>query len=316
MPRVAPLRSRTSAVALAGGVATALLLTGCGGDSTTATEAGATPSGTDGLSIVASTDVYGSIATAVAGDAATVTSIITDPSADPHSYEANTRTQLELSRADVVVENGGGYDDFVDTMLKAADNPDVRVVNAVDVSGKAAGAGEELNEHVWYDVPSVRKVADAVEAALTQAAPDDAATFKANADAFDAQLATLEQTITADAAATRGAPVAITEPVPGYLLDALGAVEKTPEAFSEAIEEDTDVPVDVLQETLALFTDRQVRALVYNEQTTGPQTEQVLAAARAAGIAVVPVTETLPEGKDYTTWMTENVEAVAAALRP
>jgi len=108
----------------------------------------------------------------------------------------------------------------------------------------------------------------------------------------------------------------MTEPVPGYLLDALGAVEKTPAEFSEALEEDTHVPVDVLQETLALFTDRQVRALVYNEQTSGPQTEQVLAAARDAGIAVVPVTETLPEGKDYTQWMTENVEAVAAALRP
>jgi zinc/manganese transport system substrate-binding protein len=87
-------------------------------------------------------------------------------------------------------------------------------------------------------------------------------------------------------------------------------------AFSEAIEEDTDVPVDVLQETLALFSDRQVRALVYNEQTTGPQTEQVLAAARAAGIAVVPVTETLPDGEDYLTWMTGNVQAVAAALQP
>ena len=308
MPRAATARSRTSVVA-GGAVATALLLTGCGGGSTTGAE-------TDGLSVVASTDVYGSIASAVAGDAATVTSIITDPSADPHSYEANTRTQLELSRADVVVENGGGYDDFVDTMLKAADNPGVAVVNAVDVSGKAAAAGEELNEHVWYDVPTVRKVAAAIEAALAEASPDDAATFAANAAAFDAQLATLEQTTATDAAATTGAPVAITEPVPGYLLDALGAVEKTPVEFSEAIGEDTDVPVDVLQETLALFTDRQVRALVDDEQTSGPQTEQVLAAARDAGIAVVPVTETLPEGKDYTQWMTENVEAVAAALRP
>jgi len=309
VPRAATVRPRSAV--LVGGLAAALLLTACGGGSTTSPG-----SGDEGVSVVASTDVWGSVASAVAGDAATVTSIITDPSADPHSYEANTRTQLELSRADVVVENGGGYDDFVQTMLKAADNPRVDVVDAVDVSGKAATAGEELNEHVWYDVPTVRKVAAAVEAALAQAAPDDAATFAANAQAFDAQLATLEQTIATDAAATRGAPVAITEPVPGYLLGALGAVEKTPVAFSEAIEEDTDVPVDVLQETLALFSDRQVRALVYNEQTSGPQTEQVLAAAKEAGIAVVPVTETLPEGEDYVTWMTGNARAVAAALQP
>ena len=98
------------------------------------------------------------------------------------------------------------------------------------------------------------------------------------------------------------------------LLTALGARNVTPDKFSEAIEEETDVPVDVLQETLSLFTQKQVRALVYNEQTTGPQTEQVLAAAKDNGIAVVPVTETLPEGKDYTTWMTENVDAIAAAL--
>ena len=308
MRRAPHVHPRGSA-ALVGGVAGTLLLAACGSSAT----AGSTEDA--GLSVVASTNVYGSIASAVAGDAATVTSIISDPSADPHSYEANTRTQLELSRADVVVENGGGYDDFVDTMLEAADNPGVTVVNAVDVSGKDAEA-EGFNEHVWYDVATVRKVADAVEAALAKAAPDDAATFAANAAAFDAELTTLEQTITTDAATTRGAPVAITEPVPGYLLAALGAEEKTPEEFSEAIEEETDVPVDVLQETLALFTDRQVRALVYNEQTTGPQTEQVLAAARTAGIAVVPVTETLPEGEDYTTWMTGTVEAVAAALRP
>jgi len=309
MPRAATVRPRPRAAVLAAGAATALLLTGCGGGSTTSP-------GSAGVSVVASTDVWGSVASAVAGDAATVTSIITDPSADPHSYEASTRTQLELSRADVVVENGGGYDDFVRTMLKSVDDPRIAVVDAVDVSGRAAAAGDELNEHVWYDVATVRKVAAAVEAALAKAAPADAATFAANAEAFDAQLAGLEQTIATDAATTRGAPVAITEPVPGYLLDALGAVTRTPVAFSEAIEGDTDVPVGVLQETLGQLRDRQVRALVYDEQTTGPQTEQVLAAAKAAGIPVVPVTETLPEDEDYVTWMTGTVRAVAAALQP
>lgn len=301
--------SRRTSLALAGALTATLALAACGDDS------GATGSSTPaaGLSVVASTNVYGSIASSIAGDAATVTSIIDDPSADPHSFEADTRTQLALSRATVVVENGGGYDDFVDTMLKAADNPDVEVVDAVEVSGKDTSG--DFNEHVWYDVETVRKVAQQIESALSEAAPADATTFEANLTTFEAGLDTLQQKITADAATTKGAPVAITEPVPGYLLDALGADDRTPEEFSEAIEEETDVPVDVLQETLALFTGKQVRALVYNEQTTGPQTDQVLTAAEDNGIAVVPVTETLPEGKDYTTWMTENVDAIATALR-
>ncbi|WP_432487488.1 metal ABC transporter solute-binding protein, Zn/Mn family [Kineococcus sp. SYSU DK018] len=289
---------------------TTLGLAACGGGDSTADGTGASADSTP--TVVASTDVYGSIAAAVAGDAATVTSIIDDPSADPHSYEADTRTQLALSRADVVVENGGGYDDFVGTMLDAADGADPVVVNAVELSGKDAGG--EFNEHVWYDVPTVRKVAAAVEAALAEASPGDAATFQANADALDAQLAELEQRIADAAATTSGTPVAVTEPVPGYLLDALGAEDRTPGEFAEAIEEETDVPADVLQETLALFPGGQVRALVHNEQTTGPQTERVLEAAQAADVPVVPVTETLPEGEDYVSWMSANVDAVVSAL--
>ncbi|WP_432562455.1 metal ABC transporter solute-binding protein, Zn/Mn family [Kineococcus sp. SYSU DK003] len=299
--------SRRSSLALATALAATLALGACGDDGSASAEA------PEGLSVVASTNVYGSIASSIAGDAATVTSIIDDPSADPHSYEASTRTQLELSRATVVIENGGGYDDFVDTMLNAADSQ-ATVLNAVEISGRTAEAGEELNEHVWYDVETVRKVAQALEDELAKASPDDAGTFEANLETFEAGLDTLEQKIQTAAATVQGRPVAITEPVPGYLLEALGATDATPEAFSEAIEEETDVPADVLQETLALFTQHQVQALVHNEQTTGPQTEQVLAAARDNGIAVVPVTETLPEGKDWTTWMTENVDAITAAL--
>ena len=270
-------------------------------------------SASDAVTIVASTSVYGDVAKTIAGDGATVTSIISDPSANPHSYEANTRTQLELSRAAIVIENGGGYDDFVDTMLKASGSK-ATVINAVDLSGRSAAAGEELNEHVWYDFPTVRKVADAVAAALAAAAPEQAATFTANGAKFDAQLAGLEEQEADARATTQGKGVAITEPLPGYLLDALGADNKTPEAFSEAIEEQNDVAPDVLEQTIALFDGKQVQALVYDEQNTGAQTEQVLEAAQDNGIAVVPVTETLPAGKTYLQWMNDNVTAIADAL--
>ncbi|MEZ0494057.1 metal ABC transporter solute-binding protein, Zn/Mn family [Kineococcus sp. TBRC 1896] len=305
--------SRRSTLALASVLTAGLALGACGGGDDTSSPAASSSSDAGGLSIVASTNVWGSVASSIAGDDATVTSIIDDPSADPHSYEANTRTQLELSKATVVVENGGGYDDFVDTMLAAASS-NATVLNAVDISGKEASAGEELNEHVWYDVETVREVAREIETTLAEAAPDDAATFEANLKTFERGLDTLEQKIEEDKASTEGKAVAITEPVPGYLLEALGTENETPEEFSEAIEEESDVPVDVLQQTLALFSGHQVQALVYNEQTTGPQTQEVLDAAKSNGVAVVPVTETLPEGEDYTTWMTGNVDAITAAL--
>ena len=107
---------------------------------------------------------------------------------------------------------------------------------------------------------------------------------------------------------------AITEPVPGYLLAAVGLVDLTPDQFSESIEGGTEVPVAVLDDTLTLFTDDQVAALVYNEQTSSPTTEQVKQAAEDSGIAVVPVTETLPDGDTYLTWMNANLDRLEQAL--
>jgi zinc/manganese transport system substrate-binding protein len=274
----------------------------------------ASSAGGGSVSVVASTNVYGDIVKQVAGGKASVTSIITDPGADPHSYEANTRTQLELSKADVVIENGGGYDDFVDTMLKSANNSGAKVLNVVDISGKTPGAGGELNEHVWYDFPTMEKLADQVASALSAADPSGASTFTANAATLKQKLQQLEATEASIKSAHTGAGVAITEPVPLYLLEACGLVNKTPDEFSEAIEEGTDVPAAVLQETLDLFAHKDVALLAYNEQTSGPETEKVRNAAKTNNVAVVPVTETLPDGKDYLTWMSGNLSAIQTAL--
>lgn len=285
-----------------------LALGACGSaDEATTTDSGA-------ISVVASTNVYGDVAQTIGGDAVDVTSIISDPAADPHSYEANARTQLALSKATIVIENGGGYDDFVDTMLSASSNTSATVINAVDVSGKAAAADDELNEHVWYDFPTMSKLADELVTALSTADPDGADTFRANGEAFKADLETLEGTEQDIAAAHGGEGVAITEPVPLYMLEAAGLKNLTPDAFSEAIEEENDVPPLVLQETLDLFSDHEVAVLVYNAQTTGPQTDQVIAAAKDADVPAVPVTETLPEGKTYVSWMTDNLAALSDAL--
>ena len=299
----------------AGALSLMLVVSGCGSSSRgNPASDGASPSGGAMLSVVASTNVYGDVVKQIAGDRVKITSIISDPAADPHSYEANSRTQLELSRADVIIENGGGYDDFVATMLKAAGNTDAKVLNVVDISGRTAPSGGELNEHVWYDFPTVEKLVAQLVTVLSAKDPADAAAFASGAAAFSQKLQQLESTEASIKAAHAGAGAAITEPVPLYLLDACGLVDKTPEQFSEAIEEGTDVSAGVLARTLELFTGKQVVLLAYNEQTSGPETEKVLAAAKTNGVAVVPVTETLPAGQDYVSWMSGNLAAVRTAL--
>ncbi|WP_282697501.1 zinc ABC transporter substrate-binding protein [Streptomyces sp. CC208A] len=264
--------------------------------------------------VVASTNVYGDVVEQVGGERVSVVSVISDPAQDPHSYEASTRTQLELSRAEVVVENGGGYDDFVGRMLRSSDNSSAQVISAVEVSGKEPDDGGEFNEHVWYDLPTMGRLADRIAQALGRASPADADVFKKNAEDFKKELAGLEARTDRIKARDAGTPVAVTEPVPLYLTEACGLTNRTPAAFSEAVEEGDEVSPRVLRETLALFAGRQVRALVHNEQTSGPQTEQVKEAAEDNGIPVVPVTETLPQGKDYVGWMADNITALDRAL--
>jgi zinc/manganese transport system substrate-binding protein len=292
------------------------LLAGCGNSSDSGSDRSVStaPAASSKVAVVASTNVYGDIVSRIGADRVSVTSVISDPAQDPHSYEASTQNQLALSKAKVVVENGGGYDDFVDRMLKSAGNSSAEVINAVQVSGRTAPKGDELNEHVWYDFPTVAKIADRIAAALGKADPANATTYTKNADAFKADLKPLEAKEAQIKKEHGGEAIAITEPVPLYMTGASGLVDKTPTEFSEAIEEGDDVSPKVLQETLALFTGKQVEALVYNAQTSGPQTEKSEQAAKAAGIPVVPVTETLPSGKNYLAWMTGNVDALANAL--
>ncbi|MFT4287371.1 metal ABC transporter solute-binding protein, Zn/Mn family [Nocardioides sp.] len=307
-------KTRASLAALALGLATAALA-GCGSDSdgTGAETSTSTAATGEPIVVVASTNVWGDIAEQVGGDAVEVTSIISSPDQDPHSFEASASNALILTKAQLVIENGGGYDDFMDQLLDAHDSS-ATVLNAVDISGKTAPEDGELNEHVWYDLPTAEKVADEIAAQLGTLAPDEADTFTANASTFKSMV---DQVVSAEAdlkSKYDGEAIGITEPVPLYLTEAAGLVNKTPEEFSEAIEEGDDVSAAVLKETLDLYTNKEVAALVYNEQTSGPITEKVEKAASDAGIPVVPVTETLPDGLDYVGWMQQNVDALGAAL--
>ena len=284
-------------------------LTGC------ATAVEPATASADTITIVASTNVYGDIAQQIGGDRVTVRSIISDAAQDPHSYQGNAQVQLALAKAQIVVVNGGGYDDFVGTLLRGAGNTRATELNAVTISGfDQSPATGSFNEHVWYDLPTVRRVATAIAARLSIIDPASASYFAANTTTFDTAIAGLDAKIEAFKAKHAGDGAAITEPVPLYLLTAAGLVNKTPAAFSEAIEGETDVAPDVLRQTLGLFSSRTVKLLAYNEQTTSPQTEQVLAAAQKAKIATVPVTETLPAKTHYVQWMAGMITALDTAL--
>ena len=314
MKRLAFISARSTTLAAATLAVAALTtgtLTGC---SQAASGDPASGSTSGRIDVVASTDVWGDVAKQIGGDKVEVTSIIDDPDKDPHEYQVSGQNQLALSKAEIVVVNGGGYDDFVDEMLASLRTKPV-VLNAADLSGYDQHPSDgEFNEHLWYDFRTVDKVAQRLATAYAKARPADRSTFEANAKRFEASVSALQATEARLKRQYAGKGVAITEPVPLYMLNAIGLVNKTPKKFSEAIENDTDVAPSVLQQTLDLFSSRSVALLAYNDQTAGAQTQKVVDAAKANDVPLVPVAETLPAGKTYLTWMRANLDAIGAAL--
>jgi zinc/manganese transport system substrate-binding protein len=302
--------------------ASALLLAGCA--ATPAPEAES-----DLVTVVASTNVYGNIASAVGREHLEVTNIISSPSQDPHSYEASARDRKAVDDADLVILNGGGYDTFMETLVEASATS-APVINAVEVSGLLPAdaaeddhaEGEEdhdhiegFNEHVWYSLTAMGRLADQIATDLGRIDPDNASTYAANAQEFVNQIGELQDKAESLIPKAAGRSVALTEPVPGYLIDTIGLVNATPEAFTEAIEEGSDVPPLALQETLDLITSKSVIMLGYNEQTSSPETEKLRDAAEDADINVASFTETLPDGYDYISWMSRvNIAQIEEAL--
>ncbi|BCN62249.1 putative ABC transporter solute binding protein [Prescottella equi] len=306
--------TRTTAAALGAALA-ALTLTACG----------TSPDSDGEIRVVASTNVWGSVAQAVAGDRLEVTSIVTEPSADPHSYEASPADAAKITDASLVVLNGGGYDQFVEDVLKSAgDKP---AVDAFDLYEERTGthateSAEEhaghshgsVNEHVWYDMPTVDATADAIAVELGKLDPEGAEVYNRNAAAFRDRLRQVSETTAGIAAAHRDAPIAQTEPIAHYLLQAASLKDVTPAAFTSAVENGTDPSPASIAETRQLLADKKVRVLVYNSQTVDKVTENIRENAENAGIPVVEVTETLPEGMDFVQWQTATAQSLADAL--
>ncbi|MEO6885608.1 MAG: zinc ABC transporter substrate-binding protein [Jatrophihabitantaceae bacterium] len=270
------------------------------------------------IRVLASTDVYAAIARQIGGDAITVTAILDRPDADPHSFEATPRTALEVSQAALMIVNGGGYDDFT-THLLAVANPKPEVIDAVEVSGLDAAGSDvnsaDFNEHVFYDLPAMAALGTRIAERLARIDPSAAGTFSRNAAAFTTALDGLQSRATAISATQPHVKAVVTEPVADYLLTAAGITDVTPHGFAQAIENETDPSVKDTAAVESLLASGSVRLLVYNVQTTGPVTDRVKAAAIAAGVPVVGVSETLPAGvPDYPSMIGAVLAAIDHAL--
>lgn len=310
--------TRSKLVLAAAAVAASVLaLTGCAGATT------ATQSSSGAVRVVASTNVYGQIAEAIGGEHVQVTSIISSTSQDPHEFEAAASDQLAVQRAQLLIENGGGYDPFLDDLAHSA-GTDAPIVAAAELSPAWAAASasptgehdnvEGFNEHVFYDPSTMKLVADRIAADLGRIDPANADDYTANAATFASGVAELATALGAIEAAHAGAEVFVTEPLPLYLTEAAGLVNATPSEFSEAVEEGQDVPPATLLDALGAIRSGAVKLVITNAQAGGAETTQVEDAAKAAGVPTLAFSEILPDGTTYLGWMQDNVDALAKAL--
>jgi len=260
---------------------------------------------------VAGENFYGDLIARVGGDRVDVTSIISDPAADPHTYESNTQNAESVADATLVVENSLGYDAFLDHLIGASPRSDRKVINVQQLLGLPDGS----NTHVWYDPATMPKVARAVTDALDQIEPNSKVAFEANLKTYLDSFAPLTARIADIKARYPGTPVAYTESVPGYLLTALGFQALTPQGFAKAIENGTDpAPVDVAAER-DLLTGHKVRLLLYNSQAMSPVTESIKSLAGDSGVPVVGVSETIPgQNESYVAWQLAQLNEMVAAL--
>jgi zinc/manganese transport system substrate-binding protein len=254
---------------------------------------------------------YADVISQIGGQYVTVSAIMSNPNTDPHTFEASPQVAQEVAGAQLVVQNGVGYDTFMDQIENAQPSSGRKVIDVQQLLGLP---GDTPNPHLWYDPTTMPKVAAAIGQALAALEPSHRAFFLAAVTTFDNSLKPWLAAVAALKSAAGGAAVATTEPVADYLITAAGLVNATPFPFQADVMNGVDPsPQDVATEQ-SLFSDHKVKAFVYNQQVTDTLTE-LLTLARQDGIPVVGVYETMPTpGYDYQLWMLAEVDGLAGAI--
>ncbi len=263
------------------------------------------------IEIVAGENFWGSLASQLGGSRAHVTSIVSDPNADPHEYESNTTTARQFSSAKYVILNGAGYDSWADKLLAASSPPDRKVLRVSDLLGKKDGD----NPHFWYDPAYVNQVVAHMDSDLIAVDPSGASYYKQQLKNLQASLATYQNHINEIKQRFAGTKVAATEDIFVYLADASGLDLVSPPAFIEAVAEGNDPPTASVVTFQQQVESGQIKVLVYNQQTITPLTENVKKMATQHGIPIVGITETLqPPNAKFQDWMNSELTTLENAL--
>ena len=254
---------------------------------------------------------YGDVLAQVGGVFVHVTSVISNPSTDPHNFEASPSVARSVAAAQLVVQNGAGYDSFMNQLESATSNKNRRVLTVASMYSRSAFA----NPHFWYSVPTMMQLSRVVDEELVQLDPTHAAYFRARERKF---LASWEPVVRALANARHDFshfPVATTEPVADYLLSAMDLVDETPFRFQADVMNGVDPsPQDIVTQQ-SLLDHHRVRALCFNAQVSSPVTAQLRHLAIQDHVAVVAMYETMPAGQHVQSWMLAEIDAIDAALR-
>ena len=255
------------------------------------------------IQVVASLDFYGEVAKAVGGNKVSVQSIINNPAVDPHDYEPTTKVGKSVASADLVVASGIGYDGWMDKVVKSADKSKNYLRVADDLMNKKEGD----NEHIWYDPRTMPKLANTLADKFAKKDPADKATFKANAKKYIASLDDLNTLINKLKSKVNGQLVDVSEPVFGYALDYLG-YKVNDDHFSKSTEDGTDYSAKDIHGIETDIKEKKIAFFVNNIQASSKTVNQLVKLAEQNNVPVLKVTETLPKGKNYRTWMTSQYQ--------
>jgi zinc/manganese transport system substrate-binding protein len=286
-------------------VLVALLVAGCGA-------AGASSAGKGQILAVGAENEYADVISQIGGRYVRASAILSDPNTDPHTFEASPSVAGTVSAAQLIVQNGLGYDDFMKKIESASPNADRKVIEVQHLLGLP---GSTRNPHLWYMPTTMPAVAKAVAAELSRLQPSHAAYFRANEASFDRSLSTWYDALKQFRSRYPGAPVAVTEPVGDYMLQAAGTAILTPYSLEAALQNGVDPAPQAVSRQNELLSGRKVKVLLYNQQVTDSLTNSFLKAARAHHIPIVGVYETMPAGGyDYQSWMRAEIGALQKAV--
>ena len=261
------------------------------------------------ITVVAAENFYGDVVRQIGGDRVAVTSIMNNPDQDPHLFETSPAIVRQLADAQVVIANGVDYDAWVDKLLAAAPRPARTVINVGALVHKKAGE----NPHLWYDPNTMPTLAKALAGALSKADAAHASEYATRLATFLASLKPLDDKIAAIRSKYAGATVTASEPVFGYMAEAL-KLKMRNERFQLSIMNDTEPSARDVAAFERDLKEHKVRVMFYNKQAANKAVQRLVNIARASKVPVVGVTETTPPGMSYQDWMLEQLNDTEKAL--